>query len=94
MYRGKAYSFIQLYFDSNIRVVSYILKSSPKDVLPDVTLSKGDDEGANCGYGEENDPSIKVIIKALLGLPIYRQLLVSASSTSAQSFLLDPDVSR
>ena len=58
-------------------------KSSPKDVLPDVTLSKGDDEKAQIAdYGEENDPSIKVIIKALLGLPIYRQLLVFSFLTT------------
>ena len=68
-------------------------KSSPKDVLPDVTLSKGDDEKAQIAdYGEENEPSIKVIIKALLGLPIYRQLLFSASSQPcfAQSFSSGP----
>ena len=68
-------------------------KSSPKDVLPDVTLSKGDDEKPQIAdYGEENDPSIKVVIKALLGLPIYRQLLVFSFTQPcfAQSFSSGP----
>ncbi|MDP7402254.1 MAG: hypothetical protein QF916_02545, partial [Gammaproteobacteria bacterium] len=57
--------------------------SSPKDVLPDVTLSKGNDEKRQIAdYGEENEPGIKVVIKALLGLPIYRQLLVFSFLTT------------
>ena len=58
-------------------------KSSPKDVVSDATLSKGKDEKAQIAdYGDESDPSIKVILGSLLGLPVYRQLLVFSFLTT------------
>ena len=61
----------------------FFSKSSPKDVLPDITPSKSEDSKAQIAdYGKESDPGIRVILQSLLSLPIYRQLLVFSFLTT------------
>ncbi len=58
-------------------------RSDPTDVIPGVTFDKskvGKKQLAD--YGDEEKPEIKVILKILLGMNVYRQLLVFSFLTT------------
>ena len=69
---------------SVIWVWSYFCsRSDPKDVVPGVTFDRNKAGKAQLAdYGDEEKPQIAVILKTLLGMNIYRRLLVFSFLTT------------
>lgn len=58
-------------------------RSDPLDVMPGVVVGKSDTEKRQIAdYGDETQPEIKAILKTLLGMSIYRQLLLFSFITT------------
>ena len=69
---------------SAIWVWSYLSsRSNPKDVIPGVIVEKSNTGKQQLAdYGDETKPKIKTILKILLGMSIYRQLLLFSFITT------------
>ncbi|MEZ5491227.1 MAG: MFS transporter [Gammaproteobacteria bacterium] len=58
-------------------------KADPRDVVPGVTFGRSEvGKKQLADYGDEENLGVKTILKTLLGLPIYRQLLVFSFLTT------------
>ena len=58
-------------------------RADPKDVVPGVTFGRSETGKKQLAdYGDESKLGVRVILKTLLGLPIYRQLLVFSFLTT------------
>ncbi len=58
-------------------------RADPKDVVPGVTFGRSESGKKQLAdYGDESQLGVRVILKTLLGLPIYRQLLVFSFLTT------------
>lgn len=58
-------------------------RSDPNDVVSGVSLGESDGGKKQLAdYGDETTPGVRVILRTLLGLPIYRQLLVFSFLTT------------
>lgn len=69
---------------SLIFVWSYFAsKASPKDVVPDVEIASENNRSQLADYGtDEEQPAFTTILRTLLGLPIYRLLLLFSFITT------------
>ena len=67
-----------------ILIWSYLAsRSSPAAVIPGARVSvSGSARKALADYGDEEKPAVSTILKTLLGLPIYRQLLLFSFLTT------------